>query len=163
MYPIPSRRRRCLVSLAADDHRPGRAVIRTELQHLLEKLNRLRPALLAITRERLDGQLHQVLDGLLRFSLEAQQFINQHGPGLALDRDIVQRAGDYGRLDLLIDALADQDFRAVILVEALQPAGQVDGVAHDRVVEPGRAADVAHHYLAHVNADAGEQGRFALR
>ena len=52
--------------------------------------------------------------------------------------------------------------RPVLLVDPLQPRGQVDGVADDRVLEALSRADVADDDLAAVDADAHAQARQAV-
>ena len=54
--------------------------------------------------------------------------------------------------------LADHDVRAVLLVGGFEPAGDVHGVADDRVVEANLGTDIADQHVAGVDADAHLDG-----
>ena len=49
--------------------------------------------------------------------------------------------------------LSDDDVGAVFLVGALQPAGDIHGVADHRVVEPKLRSDIADQHVAGIDAD----------
>src|SRR5262245_33282086 len=75
----------------------------------------------------------------------------------AFDGDPVDGPGDDIVFDFMVGVFGNEDVGAVVLVEALGAAGEVDGVADDGVVEAGLAADVADDDFTGVNAAAGEE------
>ncbi len=64
-------------------------------------------------------------------------------------------------VEALAGGLADQDVDLEVLGEPLDAGGEVHRVAHERVGEPLRAADVAGEHSAGVDADAVAQGGLA--
>ena len=88
----------------------------------------------------------------------SQQFVDLQAARAAIDREPVEFAND--------DAIArqparfgtDDDRGAVSLVGALEPAGDIHGIADDGVVQPHFRSDIADQHVAGIDADADFDG-----
>ena len=105
------------------------------------------------------GLLGQPAELGLFFVLLADQLVDGHWFGLALDPDQVQDAEVELVLGRLLHRLADDYIHPVGLGLALQPGAQVDVVADDGVVEAQMGTQVAHDHGTGVDADADDEVR----
>src|SRR5207248_1354505 len=122
----------------------------------------LRPVLAAVSSQGPPEQIGELLQVAADLAWQTEQLVDQHRLALPLDRYPVDRPRHDAVAGLLVGGLGNQHLGVVILVEALQAAGQVDRVADHRVVQPGRAADVADDYLTRVDADTSPKRWLAL-
>src|SRR6187399_3132795 len=83
-----------------------------------------------------------------------QDFVHEHALGAALDVHFANRPRRHRYRQLRPGRFADQDVRAVLLVQRFEPRPKVHRVADDRVAHDRLGSDVAGDHLAGVDADA---------
>src|SRR5437016_3732735 len=145
--------------LAPGQHEGARPVFGVPRQERFEPQPRLGKPPPAVQGEPLGIACQQ--GNLLRSRQPAPaQLVHPHRLELSLHPHRIQLAHRVRRLVLQRLArrdqrlLGDQDPRAVLPVEPLQPAGEVHVVAHHRVVEALLRAHVAAHHRTRIDADA---------
>ncbi len=88
---------------------------------------------------------------------EAHQLVNFHAADTPGDADAIEMTPFEIGPGMFAHVAADEDLRAVNLVEIFEPAGHVDHIAEDGVGQAFRRADIADENVAAMQPDAGAE------
>ena len=76
----------------------------------------------------------------------------------SLDAHVVKLANQNAGGQLAERGLADNNFRAILFVDAFKPRGEIHGVADGGIFEALHRADIADHRMTGIDADADADG-----
>ena len=131
-------------------------ILRVNLQNLLKRGKRLRPIALLIRGQPGLEFFNQLFFLGVQRSI-AHQFVNRDRRVFPFHAHAIQfphRQGFSARLRAMqIRKFADDDIRAVLLVQAFEPRRQIDVIADDGIIEPLPRPHVPDVHFAGMNAD----------